>query len=204
MCSSLYLVIIHVEGISLTRLLLWEVEELMRLYEHQAINEVKDRIHMRRTEELTVIENQKHRGAPWERLEIDDSIRGVEYVFSDAYAGELSEISGFTIGRDGLRLACAISVGTPPVIRIHGEMNESTASFVNERIHKAARLFSQNFLVLDLLYCDYMDASDLALLIQANRDLKEEGAQLCLANLSSQIKRIFYITRMDKILTVLS
>lgn len=125
---------------------------------------------------------------------------------TDADGLDSDSIAGLAIGQNGSPLPCAISIsssGDPYVLRIHGAMNLSTEPFLRHRISRAITQFNAQQLVFDMTYCEPLDAIGLGLLVMIDRDLKKLRRRLLLAHPSPLVRRIFAITGVDKILTVI-
>ena len=56
--------------------------------------------------------------------------------------------------------------------------------------------------ILDFKAVEFIDSACLGILISLTRKLREQGGDMCLANLQEDVHSIFQITRLDKIFKI--
>lgn len=117
-----------------------------------------------------------------------------------------ADITGLAVGSEGAPLPCAITVTSGEsryVVRIHGAMNLTTEPFLRRRIRKAVAASGSRQFLLDMTYCEPLDATGLGLLVALDHELRTNGRRLILLRPSPFVRRILGITGVDQLLAVL-
>ncbi|MGC1165970.1 MAG: STAS domain-containing protein [Solirubrobacterales bacterium] len=77
-------------------------------------------------------------------------------------------------------------------IEIEGELDLAVRECLRTALARA--LAERHHVLVDLSGCDFIDASALAVLVQAHQNLREQGRQLLLYGVRGQVRRLFAIT----------
>lgn len=131
----------------------------------------------------------------------EEVVPGSEHVAADEHG-----ISGFAEGKDGAPPSFAISVesyDSPFVLRLHGDMGEDNVAFARDRIRKAVKTFQVKELVCDLSHFTSIESQGLGVLIAIQKELHKHGGHLQLSKVPPRIKRIFEVTVLLTIFTLI-
>lgn len=141
--------------------------------------------------------------------EVHSELPGITRVIAEEYG-----VAGVAFDESGSPLPCAVSViasGSPFIIGIHGDLDIHSATFLGERIRRMIEIIAKREnstetrdCILDLNHATYMDSRGMGMLIKAARDVQEVGGRLSLSHLPPKVHKVFTMTGMDKILTVIS
>jgi anti-sigma B factor antagonist len=137
---------------------------------------------------------------------VGDRTNGFETVGEDR-----REVAGFAFDGEGMPLPCAVSVvsaGAPLVIRIHGDIDIHSFPFLVQRMSRVVTVLAgrgdvERDVVIDLIHCTYLDSRGMGLLIKTARDIQAVGGRLSLSHLSPKVHKVFTLTGMDRIFTVI-
>lgn len=141
--------------------------------------------------------------------DVHADLPGITRVIIEAHG-----VAGVAFDESGSPLPCAVSVissGSPFIIGIHGDLDIHSAVFLGERIRRMIDIVARREsttetrdCILDLNHATYMDSRGMGVLIKAARDVQEAGGRLSLSHLPPKVHKVFTMTGMDKILTVIS
>ena len=108
-----------------------------------------------------------------------------------------------------------MSASTPmPLLHVTAENGRTTARFVNvttlteETAEAVAREFtalaarSAPEIVLDLGAIEFLSSITLAKLLGLNKTVRATGGRLVLANLRPDVRRVFVVSRLDRVLEI--
>ena len=84
------------------------------------------------------------------------------------------------------------------VFQVNGEINISTSPDLKKQFEKAP----SKKIVVDLEKVNYIDSSGLATLVEILKKTKSQGGSLGLAGMSSKVKSLFEITKLDKLFLI--
>lgn len=87
------------------------------------------------------------------------------------------------------------------VVTLDGRLDVSTAPDVRLLLHRAVDE-GMGDLFIDLARLEVLDASGLGVLIGAHRRAVRAGRQLLLRNVSPQVRRMLWVTRLQRVLIV--
>ncbi|MBU1084388.1 MAG: STAS domain-containing protein [Candidatus Omnitrophota bacterium] len=87
------------------------------------------------------------------------------------------------------------------VVRVEGNVDIITSPEFKKYLDKIAVSGSKT-IVVDLGKVDYMDSSGLATLVEAYKNIKRSGGAIKLLKLSSKVKGLFEITKLDKLFQI--
>jgi anti-sigma B factor antagonist len=91
------------------------------------------------------------------------------------------------------------TVGTVTVIELVGELEVSEAPHLRDLLGEAVA-GSQSRVLLDLGQVTFIDSSGIGVLVGAHRRADEAGARLGLAAAGAGVRRVFELTRTDRVL----
>lgn len=130
---------------------------------------------------------------------------------AEKVADDLHEVAGFAFDSDSSPLPCGISVasaGSPFVVRVHGDIDLHSYPFLAGRLARVVEIVAgrgdSHDLVIDLLHGSYLDSRGMGLLIKLARDIQATGGRLSLLNPSAKLHKVFTLTGMDRIFTIVS
>ena len=84
------------------------------------------------------------------------------------------------------------------VFQVNGEINISTSPELRKLFEKQPT----KKVVIDLERVTYIDSSGLATLVEMLKKTKSQGGSLGLAGMSSKVKSLFEITKLDKLFSI--
>ena len=84
------------------------------------------------------------------------------------------------------------------VFQVNGEINISTSPDLKKQFEKSP----SKKIVVDLEKVNYIDSSGLATLVEILKKTKSQGGSLGLAGMSSKVKSLFEITKLDKLFLI--
>lgn len=87
------------------------------------------------------------------------------------------------------------------VFRISGEININTSPDVKRSFDRVVKE-KHDRVIIDLAQVEYVDSSGLATLVEAYKNLKSYGGKLKLAAISSKVRGLFEITKLDKLFDI--
>ena len=103
--------------------------------------------------------------------------------------------------KDYLRVECEVSGdGMSVCLRLDGEVDLDTAPLVEDAILPALEPRC-NRLVVDLADVSFMDSSGLRVLVVARNALDDRGAEMVVANVNDQLRRLFEISGLTSTFT---
>ncbi|MCZ6834930.1 MAG: STAS domain-containing protein [Planctomycetota bacterium] len=73
---------------------------------------------------------------------------------------------------------------------------------LGEHLKRVANEFSKKLIVLNFAEVEFMSSSALGAIIEANTLVKSNKGELRLANLSDDLKKIFVMTKLDKVIRI--
>jgi anti-anti-sigma factor len=79
-------------------------------------------------------------------------------------------------------------------IGVEGELDLAVRGRLRTAFERAAA--ERHHVLVDLSACEFIDASALAVLVQAHRELSEHGRQLLIYGVKGQVRRLFLLTAM--------
>lgn len=89
------------------------------------------------------------------------------------------------------------------VVKVFGELDLHTADSLKEKIEKRINKNNRiNNLILDLNNMKFIDSSGLGAILSIYKNLKAAQGKIAVINLSPQVKRIFKLSGMLKLLLV--
>ena len=94
------------------------------------------------------------------------------------------------------------SSGAPYIVRIHGEADLYSDSFLRERLSYLFTELTVRELIIDMTYCVYVDSSALAVLLDMYRKYHEAGGSIRLTNVRDDVRRIFQLTGLDRFIEI--
>lgn len=92
-------------------------------------------------------------------------------------------------------------VGKGMVVSVAGEIDISTTALLERDLRQAQR--TVDAVVVDLARVGFMDCSGLRVILEANRRARERGGQLIIAGAGSQTRRLFELTEVVELLTLI-
>lgn len=133
---------------------------------------------------------------------------------SESAGADEQGIAGFAFDSDGTPLPCALSVispGPPFALRIHGDIDIHSFSFLVERMGRVIALLAERDnaqeagrdVLIELIHCTYLDSRGMGLLIKTARDVQAVGGRMSLSHVSPKVHKVLTLTGMDKIFTVI-
>jgi len=92
-------------------------------------------------------------------------------------------------------------IGDVVVLTVEGEINFNSSPDFRKAFIKVLDSKAQK-VVINLAKVDYVDSSGLATLVEALQKIKGVGGKLRLANLSTKVKSLFEITKLEKLFEI--
>ncbi|MFW6022708.1 MAG: STAS domain-containing protein [Halanaerobiaceae bacterium] len=90
--------------------------------------------------------------------------------------------------------------GNVLIVRMSGELDISSVPGFKEKVVKKTENDSINYLILNLGGVSFIDSSGLGAILGRYRYLKKKGGKILLVNLTKQVKKIFTMAGMLKIM----
>ncbi|MBD3426619.1 MAG: anti-sigma factor antagonist [Candidatus Omnitrophica bacterium] len=87
------------------------------------------------------------------------------------------------------------------IFRIEGDIDINTSPDIKRSFDQVAAQ-KKNKIVINLKDVNYVDSSGLATLVEILKNLRAYGGKLKLTNLSSKVKGLFEITKLDKLFDI--
>lgn len=116
------------------------------------------------------------------------------------------EISEFTsnFGKGGLRLFIETErIGSNLIVEIEGELDlETSPTFRKVVDEKLNQYGSIKHLIFDLKKVSFIDSSGLGVILGRFKRLNQQGGKISAVNVSEQIKRIFQLSGLLKIMEI--
>jgi anti-anti-sigma factor len=103
---------------------------------------------------------------------------------------------------DNFQLLLHRAGGDALVLALRGEVDMATAGMVKQAATKAITDDGYRRLVLDLSQVSFMDSSGLHAIVDAQRAMQAAGGQVKVVNGSPSLARIFELTGLNRLLTV--
>ncbi len=94
-------------------------------------------------------------------------------------------------------------IGDVVVLMVDGEINFNSSPDFRKAFLKVLDSKAQK-VVVNLSSVAYVDSSGLATLVEAHQKLKSIGGKLRLTNLTSKVKSLFEITKLEKLFEIFS
>ncbi len=89
------------------------------------------------------------------------------------------------------------------IVKLDGEFDLHTADYFKEKVDKKLNLKIKD-LILDLEGIKFIDSSGLGAILGRYKDINKRGGEVAVINITSQVKRIFEVSGMLKILNIYS
>jgi len=90
-----------------------------------------------------------------------------------------------------------------PVLRVRGEIDVASAPEFHARLSDLAGR-GPEVIMVDLSEVSFIDSTGLGVLVGAEKELRQDGRELRLVVTRPQIMRLFQLTGLDEVFTVLS
>ena len=87
------------------------------------------------------------------------------------------------------------------VVKIAGELTASCASELKDKVASMIKA-EKTALLVDMSEIGFIDSSGLGALVACLQRLSEAGGVLKIANLQDHPKRVFYLTRLDRVFEI--
>ena len=92
--------------------------------------------------------------------------------------------------------------GEKLIITVMGDIDAYHSADFKKGIREKIGGFSGSKIVLDLSNVSYIDSAGLGSLVAILKDIRNAGKSLTLASLKPNVKRIFEMTRLDKVFKI--
>lgn len=90
------------------------------------------------------------------------------------------------------------------IVKITGEIDISNAFDVKKFIHENILNKGEKYCILDFKNLSYIDSSGLGIIVGLHKTFKLQGGEIVLVNLNENIRKLFELTNLDRILNVKS
>ncbi len=87
-------------------------------------------------------------------------------------------------------------------VRLRGELDHSAAAEAMRAIEEAAEEYLPRQCVLDLSGLSFMDSSGIAVILKADRLLRQSGASLSLSQPPEQVRRVLEIAGLSQMVPI--
>ncbi|MCK9216819.1 MAG: anti-sigma F factor antagonist [Firmicutes bacterium] len=86
------------------------------------------------------------------------------------------------------------------IIKLFGELDHHSSDYIREKID--AEIADKNFkkIIIDVGNLNFMDSSGIGVMIGRYKQITSKGGKLAIANLNPQIKRIYDVCGLKKII----
>lgn len=103
---------------------------------------------------------------------------------------------------DDFRISTCVA-GCVATLYVAGELDAATAPDLDEQVRRLeAEHPSVTDIVVDLAGLDFIDSAGLSVLVAGHTRLRDRGASLCVTRPSPAARRVFAISGLDAVLTI--
>ncbi len=88
-----------------------------------------------------------------------------------------------------------------PIVRVHGSITAETADLLSETLYGVLEA-EPPYLTVDLSHAGHIASAGLGALVSLLRKVKQNGGELVLQGLSSEIQEMFQVTHLETIFTI--
>jgi anti-sigma B factor antagonist len=99
-------------------------------------------------------------------------------------------------------MSCSIQIeGELVVVRPEGQLNAASRIEFKQKVVDELERGGQRFLI-DLSAVEYIDSAGLGALVGLSKRIRDQGAELRLANLNADITRVFELTKLNTLFEI--
>lgn len=88
------------------------------------------------------------------------------------------------------------------IVRVNGDIDAYSTGELKKFMIDLISRTEKSTLVIDMSNVPYVDSAGLGMLVSILRESKSAGKSLVLASMKPNVKRIFELTRLDKVFTI--
>lgn len=94
------------------------------------------------------------------------------------------------------------NLGSTLVVKLNGELDQSCAAEIREKIDKEINLHSINNLVMDFFGVPFMDSSGIGMLIGRYKLIKARGGKMLIIRTCAQVDKIIELAGLKKLMDI--
>jgi len=88
------------------------------------------------------------------------------------------------------------------IVKVNGDIDAYSTGELKKFMTDLIERTEKSTLVVDMTNVPYVDSAGLGMLVSVLRETKSAGKSLVLASMKPNVKRIFELTRLDKVFTI--
>jgi len=92
--------------------------------------------------------------------------------------------------------------GEKLIVSVNGDIDAYHSGDFKKNIREKLESVNANIIVLDMSNVAYIDSAGLGSLVALLKDVRTKGKEFVLASLKPNVKRIFEMTRLDKVFKI--